>query len=126
MGLASIAGKPLRGPAEYLALLDQTLEAKPIALVVERGGSRIRLETRVLLPVREETVTARVQARYLPELKEVEILSRSVSELRVTVPNHWSGAKITWNGLEPGVVDAAGCWLLAQEQTVTLARCPSN
>ncbi|MSV30602.1 MAG: hypothetical protein EXQ52_17935 [Bryobacterales bacterium] len=124
--LASIAGKPLRGPAEYLVLLDQTFEAKPVAVVVERGGSRIRLETRILLPAREETVTARVQARYLTELKEVEILSRSVSELRITVPDHWIGAKVTWNGSEPGIVDAAGCWLLTQEKTVTLARCRSN
>ncbi len=124
--LASIGGKPLRDAAEYMALLDRTFESKPVAAVVERGGARVRMETRILLPKREETVTARMQGRYLTDLKELEILSRSVSELRIAVPEHWAGAKLTWNGSEPGVVDAAGCWLLAEEKTVTLARCPSN
>jgi hypothetical protein len=124
--IVSAGGKPIANPAAYAALLDETFEAKPVAVVVERAGSRIRLETRFILPAREENLTARIQARYLVDLKQIEILTRFVSELRFLVPDHWAGATVTWNGAEPGVAAAAGCWVLSGIQAPALSRCPND
>ena len=39
---------------------------------------------------REPVVTARVEAQYLPADKEIQIISRTIQEMRVTIPPHWA------------------------------------
>jgi hypothetical protein len=58
----------------------------------------MRSETKIVIPPREETVTARVQAEFSPETRELLIISRGVAELRVEVPPAFAPAKINWNG----------------------------
>ena len=98
--LVALGGKPLADAKALTELLDQTTEEKPVVATVQRGKDRLRVVTRIVLPRREETVTARVQARYLSDLKEVQVLSRTVAEMRLTVPEAWVPAGLNWNGTD--------------------------
>jgi pimeloyl-ACP methyl ester carboxylesterase len=123
--IVAIAGKPVRDADEYAGLMDKTVEEKPVAVTVQRGRDRIRLESRIIVPPREETVTARVQGRYFPELQEIQVMSRAVKEMRLTVPAAWAPASLNWNGTDLGKADAPGCWLLEEKQALLSARkCP--
>jgi hypothetical protein len=123
--IMEIGGKPLADAQAYVRLMDQTVEEKPVAVSVERGKARVRLETRIVVPKREETVTARVQGRYLPDLHEIQILSRTVAQMRITVPPEWVPASINWNGSDLVKAETAGCWLLnEQKELLSAAKCP--
>lgn len=110
--IVAIAGRPIQDAADYSAWMDQAGEERAVAVVVERGRERVRLETRILLPKREEIFTARVQAEYFPDSREVLIISRGVGELRLDVPAAWAPSRINWNGEDAGGAAAPGCWLL--------------
>jgi len=123
--LVAIGGKPVKDPADYVHTMDETTEARSVAVTVERGKERVRVETRILVPQRQETVTARVQAQYTVEAHEILILSRAVTEMRVTVPAEWAPVALNWNGIEVGKAEAAGCWLLKVEKGLLKgAPCP--
>jgi hypothetical protein len=107
--IVAVAGKDIRNAQGYIELMDAQVDSRAAAVIVLRGKERKRIETRIVLPPREETVTARVQARYLPETREILLITRQVSGLRVTVPEAWSGAGASWNGQDLGKLDA-GCW----------------
>jgi len=122
--ILSIGGKPLRDAGDYVALMDQTTEEKPVAIMVERGKQRLRLETNIVLPKRGSALTARVQAQHLPEMKEVQIISRAVSQMKVALPSEWVPAAINWNGVEAVKADSPGCWQLAiQKELVSGKKC---
>jgi len=123
--IVALGGKPLKDAAEYRDMMEKAAEEKPVVATLQRGNERIRLETRIILPKREETLTARVQAKYVPEEKEIQIVSRTVNEMRVTVPEAWTGAALNWNGTPLVKADRAGCWLLAEEKQLQNAKpCP--
>ncbi len=123
--IVAVGGKPLADADAYVQLMDQTVEEKPVVIMVQRGENRIRVETQIVLPRRDELITARVQAQFLPEMKEIQVLSRAVAEMRVTVPAEWAPATINWNGAEVAKEAAAGCWLLSvQKELLHAARCP--
>ncbi|HWQ52699.1 MAG TPA: hypothetical protein VN442_03380 [Bryobacteraceae bacterium] len=123
--IVAIAGKPVRDAAAYAELMDQTTEEASVAVTVQRGKERNRLETRILVPKREESVTARVQARYMPELQEIQILSRSIIGMRLTVPPAWAPATLNWNGTALAKAETPGCWLLEEKKALLSARkCP--
>ncbi len=123
--IVALGGKPVADGKAFAELMDQTTEEKPIVATVQRGKERMRVETRVVLPRREETVTARVQARYLPDIKEIQVLSRTVAGMRLTIPEAWAPAGLNWNGTDLGKADAAGCWLLEEKnQLLSAKRCP--
>jgi hypothetical protein len=107
----AVAGKEMRDAQEYVSFMDQQVESKPVAVIVQRGKERKRVETNIVVPPREEVVTARVQARYLPDTREILLITRQVSGLRATIPEPWSGAAVSWNGLDVGKL-AAGCWMV--------------
>ena len=118
---------------EYLRLNDAVLqlvrhfftEDKPVAVVVQRGRERLRLETKILLPKREELVTARVQGRYLPDQKELLLISRTVTRMRVRIPAEWTPVSVSWNGLDLVKAESAGCWVLSIEKDPPEAsKCP--
>jgi len=110
--IVSIAGSAIAGPQEYVKYMDAVREEKTVAVMLGRGTARMRIETKIILPQRAENVTARVQGHYLLDQKEIQIVSRAVTELRLAVPPHWIPAKLTWNGSELGQADTPGCWLL--------------
>lgn len=123
--ILAIGGKPLADSNAYLQWIDQTVEEKPVVIMVQRGESRVRVETRIVLPQRDELVTARVQAEFLPEMKELQVLSRAVAQMRVNVPAAWTPLAITWNGTEVAKAESGGCWLLNEQKALLSAtRCP--
>jgi hypothetical protein len=123
--LLAVGGKTVADWAAYADMMDQFTEAQPIAVTVERGKDRLRLETRVVLPKRDEVVTARVRGRYLADQHQLEILSRTVTEMRLTVPPEWTPAEINWNGTEAGKAETPGCYLLEERNALLSARkCP--
>lgn len=123
--ILAIAGKSVANAQAFIQLMDQAIEERAVAVTVERGKDRLRLETRIVVPKRQEPVTARVQARYLPDLKEIQVLSRTITGMRVTVPPAWVPASLNWNGSSVAKAEAPGCWLLQEQKQLLSARpCP--
>jgi len=112
--LVAVGGKELADARAYLEFLKQEKQERRVAVMVLRGRERLRLETRIVAPRREEIETARVQAERLPESGEIEIISRGAAALRLRLPPAWAPARLRWNGLEAGVADQAGCWELSE------------
>jgi hypothetical protein len=122
--LMELGGKELKNGADFAQILYQTFEEKPVVAMVQRGKEHIRLETQIVIGPRGEPVTARVRAQYLPELQEVEVVSRAITQMKVTLPESWLPAKLNWNGTEVANATAAGCWLLdEQKELLTAKRC---
>jgi poly(3-hydroxybutyrate) depolymerase len=123
--IVSVAGKEFRDGREYAQYMDQVTEDKPVAVLVQRGKERVRLETKILFPKREELITARVQGRYLPEQKELLLITRAVTQMRVHVPAEWTPVNVSWNGLDLLKAEAAGCWVLSIEKDPPeTSKCP--
>ena len=97
--LVALDGKALANAIQYLELMEKVTEERAAVVTVQRGKDRIRVETRIILPRREMGVTSRVEAQYLPADKEIQIVSRTITEMRVTVPPEWVPAALLWNGL---------------------------
>jgi hypothetical protein len=122
--LMALDGKPLATARQYLELLEKLTEEKPATVTVQRGKERIRVETRITLPRRDSGVTARVQAQYLPAEKEIQIVSRTITEMRVTVAPQWIPATLLWNGLSLENLEEAGCWVLSvQKELLHAEKC---
>jgi hypothetical protein len=123
--IVSVLGKEIGSGREYARFMDEVVEEKAAAVVVLRGRERVRLETKINLPKREETITARVQGQYLASEKEVVIVSRAVSEMRVRIPREWAPAKVSWNGTDAVTAETAGCWVLnSEKEPLTVLPCP--
>jgi len=114
--IVAVAGKEITDGYAYVNMMDDIQAEKRVGVILQRGKERIRIETRIVLPQRSETFTARVQARYFPDSKEVLVISRGVGELRLMLPEYWAPAGINWNGNQLGTADSAGCWVLAPGQ----------
>jgi len=122
--IVELGGKEVANGAEFAQTLYHTFEEKPVVVMVERGKEHIRIETKIVMAPLTETVTARVRGQYLPDLQEVEIVSRAVTQMKVTLPASWLPVKINWNGTELAKATAAGCWLLdEQKELLTAKRC---
>jgi pimeloyl-ACP methyl ester carboxylesterase len=113
--IVELAGKEIRDGRQYAETMDQTTEEKPVAIMLERAKERRRVETRIVVPKRAELVTVRVQAQFLADSRELLVITRGVTELRVTLPDYWVPCPINWNGNQAGQADSAGCWLLATD-----------
>jgi hypothetical protein len=123
--LVAIDGRPLANPRQYLEMMQKVTEESPAVVTVQRGKERIRVETRITLPRRETGVSARVQAQYLPAEKEIQIISRTITEMRVTVPPEWVPATLLWNGLSLENLQEAGCWTLSvRKELLHAEKCP--
>lgn len=123
--IVAIEGRPVENSKQYGLMMSKFTEERPIVVTVERGQNRMRVDTRVILPRREPVVTARVQAQYLPGEKQIQIVSRMVTEMRITVPPAWSpGAQLFWNGLMLDKIDGPGCFVLSiDKELLHAARC---
>ena len=123
--LVAIDGRPLANPRQYLEMMQKVTEESPAVVTVQRGKERIRVETRITLPRREIGVSARVQAQYLPAEKEIQIISRTITEMRVTVAPEWVPATLLWNGLTLENLQEAGCWALSvRKELLRAEKCP--
>lgn len=122
--IVELGGKELKNGTELAQILYGTFEEKPVVVMVERGKEHLRLETKIEMAPRAEPVTARVRAQYLPDLQEVEVVSRAITQMKLTLPESWLPVKINWNGTEVANAAAAGCWLLdEQKELLTAKRC---
>ena len=111
--IVALAGREIRDAQHYMKMLDEMKEERPVALMIERAGKRQRIESRVVLPKREEVFTARLQAEYLPDADEIQVLSRGVAEARLTVPANWAPVAVNWNGSDSGRIAKPGCWVIS-------------
>jgi len=124
-----LAGKEIRDGRQYAETMDQTTEEKPVAIMLERAKERRRVETRIVVPKRAELVTVRVQAQFLADSRELLVITRGVTELRVTLPDYWVPCPINWNGIRLGKPTApgAGCWpRAARRASANEASSPSS
>jgi len=119
--IVSVAGKGLADAQAYLEYMSQVKEEKPVVVMVQRGRERQRVETRIVLPKRDELLTARVRAEFLSDARELLIISRGAAELRLTLPRYWVPCPVNWNGTAAGTADAPGCW--AATEGGQLRRC---
>jgi hypothetical protein len=113
--IVSLLGKPIGDAREYAARMDQMRDEQPAAVMVLRNGKRQRIETRIRLPKREETFTARVQATWFPDSGEIQIVSRGVSQLNVAVAPNWAPVSFNWNGVAAAKAGEGGCLTLTFE-----------
>jgi hypothetical protein len=123
--IIAIDGRPIEDGRQYAEVMAKATEGHAVAMV-QRGKEKIRMETRIVVPHRDPVVTARVEAQYLPEDKEIQIVSRTIQEMRVTIPPHWArDSRLFWNGLALEKIESPGCLLLTVEKELLHAvKCP--
>jgi hypothetical protein len=123
--ILQLDGKPIDNAKAYVDMLAKFTESKPVVTTVQRGKDRIRVETTVLLPRREATVTARVQGKFDATDREIQIVSRTIKEMKVMIPPEWAqDSHLLWNGLALEKIEAPGCWLLTvDKELLHAARC---
>ncbi len=124
--LVAIDGKPVPNAREYDAMMAKLTTERGVAVMVQRGKDRVRVETRIVVPEIQVPVTARVQARYEASDNDIQISSRTVKELRVTIPPQWAlGSRLYWNGLSLENIAAPGCLKLTVDKELLHAeKCP--
>ena len=123
--IVALDGRPVVDARQYVQTMAKFTESRPIVATVERGKDRVRIETSVVLPRREPVVTARVQGQYLPAENQIQIVSRSVTEMRITVPPGWAqNGQLFWNGLMLDKIEGPGCFILTiDKELLHAARC---
>lgn len=123
--LLELDGKPIENARQYEQTLRDATEERAAVVLVARGAERRRIETRIRMPARPTSVTARVQAKYLPADDEIRIVTRAVTELRVTIPPHWVPATLYWNGLPLEEIRTPGCLALTmRNELLHSEKCP--
>jgi hypothetical protein len=112
--IVAIEGKPLQNAAAYAEYLDERRESGEVPLLIERQGRRSRLDAKIVRPPRPAGYTVRIQGELLgtADNREVVLVSRGVSVLRLTPPREWLPLQVLWNGdlLKLGAEHA--CWEL--------------
>ncbi len=111
--ILAVNGKEVNEHNAYEQLIARLNEDREVTLTVQRGKQRVRIETTAKIAKREEPLSARIQAEYFPDSKELLVISRAVGEFVVQLPRPWTGATINWNGVEVNKNTAAGCWVVS-------------
>ena len=114
--LIELDGKPIVDARDYADRMNKMYAEKQMAGLVLRGKEKLRFDTRVVLPRLDSFVTARVQGKHDPEDETIQIISRSVTEMRVTIPSGWLPADLYWNGVSVEGFAKPGCYLLTIDQ----------
>jgi|YelNatPaOPRAMG01_1025707.scaffolds.fasta_scaffold01705_15 hypothetical protein len=124
--ILAVAGREIASGWDYAQYMDEVREEKSVAVMIQRGNQKIRLETRIMLPQREEGLTIRFQAEVQPESKEILLITRGIAALRLTLPAAWAPATVNWNGPTAVILGAPGCHLLSADPAgkVTTGPCP--
>ncbi len=124
--LVELDGVPLTDARDYDTRLNKITKERTASVIVQHGKERNRLDTVVVLPQPDALVTARVQGKYDPEFKVIQILSRSVTEMRITIPQAWVPSDLYWDGLSIEGISKPGCYLLSVDQELlNAAPCPA-
>jgi hypothetical protein len=123
--IVALDGRPIENGPAYIELMSKYTEARAAVATVLRGKERVRLETFIVMPKHDTSVTARVRAQYLPAEREVQIVSRTIKEMKVTIPPHWAqDGRLVWNGLTLEKIESPGCFALTVEKELLhAARC---
>jgi len=116
--IVALDGKPIADARQYQEILEKVTEDTLTVALVQRGKERIRIETKFRVPRRDAGVSARVQAEYLAAEKTIQIISRTVTEMRVTVPQQWVPGALLWNGLTLEEIKEPGCWTLSMQKEI--------
>jgi hypothetical protein len=120
--IVAIDGRPIDTPRRYLEMMARYTESRPAVAAVERGKERLRVETFVLVPKPDASVTARVQGQFAAAEREIQVVSRTLKEMKVTIPPEWAqDSRLSWNGVPLEKIDAAGCLLLTVEKELLRA-----
>ena len=114
--IVALDGRKIEDAREYVQTMAQIKEERPAVAMIERGKEHIRIETRIVLPQRPVKLTARVQARYVAADDEIQIVSRVVTAMRVTIPAQWTPVWLNWNGVQLEKLEAGGCRLLTVDK----------
>ncbi|HEV2446109.1 MAG TPA: PDZ domain-containing protein [Candidatus Sulfopaludibacter sp.] len=123
--IVELDGRPIENPRQFADTMGKKTREDRVVIMVQRGKDRMRVETRIVVPQRDSTVTARVQAKYVAEDNHIEIVSRTVTEMRVTIPQHWVPVSLYWNGLSLEDIAKPGCMLLSIDKEILhAAACP--
>lgn len=123
--ILELDGKAIENARQFDQTLREITEQKGAVVLVARGAERKRIETRIVLPVRTTLATARVQAKYLAAENEVRVVTRTVTEMRVTIPAQWVPVTLYWNGLPLEETGAAGCVdLTMRNELLHSEKCP--
>jgi hypothetical protein len=123
--IVALDGRPIENAQGYLELMAKYTEARAAVATVLRGKDRVRVETFVAMPKRDNSVTARVKAQYSAAEREIQIVSRTIKEMKVTIPPHWAeDSHLFWNGLALEKIESPGCFVLTVEKELLhAARC---
>lgn len=121
--IVSIGGTMIEDSRHYGEFMEAQRESRDVGIIVLRDGKSVRLETRIVIPHREEEETARVHAEYMRDSGEIMLVSRGVRSLTVTVPAAWAPVKLTWNGLDVAGAAGAGCWTLVDGEPKAAKGC---
>lgn len=120
--ITELDGRAIADAHEYQKLMSKAGAAAQAAVMIQRGKQRTRIETRILVPRRDFIPTARVEGKYDPEAKQILVISRGVTAIRVTIPEAWAGTSLLWNGLALERIDRPGCVQLTVEKELLRAR----
>ena len=123
--IVELDGQTVADARDFDARLNKVTSEKPVVALIARGKERVRLDTRIVLPRADAVVTARVQGKYDRESRSLHVVSRSISEMRLTIPPQWAPASLYWDGLALAPVEKPGCYLLSiDKELLNAAPCP--
>jgi hypothetical protein len=111
--IVAVAGYPVEDAAAFVDLMEEFYEQKTTGVIIQRGKERLRLETKIIVPEREEILTAGAQAEYVADTGEIVVITRQVGELQLNLPQYWLPARLNWNGTAVGEAVTPGCWVLS-------------
>lgn len=123
--LVELDGREIPDARRYVELMAQITDERPAVATIQRGRERIRLETRIIIPLGTPAASARVEGQYLAATKVVQVISRAVTEMRVAIPAEWVPSVLSWNGVALEKVETAGCRLITVEKALPqTSSCP--
>jgi hypothetical protein len=114
--IVALEGRPIENAQQFIQTMGKMTDDRPATVTVQRGKERIRVETHILITHHDPVLSARVQGKYDAEGKQILIISRTVTEMKVTVPPAWLPASLNWNGLAIETLKDPGCHLLKVEK----------
>ena len=125
--ILSVGDRKIENGVDYMKYIDTVSEEKSIGVMIDRGGRRERIETRIVLPSRTAAITARFQAEYVPSIKEVLLITRGVAALQLTIPEDWAPSQASLNGLDLPKIESPGCYEASLDgQTATMKPCSAG
>jgi hypothetical protein len=114
--IVEIDGAPITDARDFLDRMSKVQKPKEVVALIQRGRERIRQDTRIVLPQPGAVPTAHVEGMYNAKSKSVEIVTRAVTEMRVTIPPQWVPSDLFWDGIEVAKLSKPGCYLLSINQ----------